>query len=99
MTGPSAASMWPEWLRGSALGRDGASPARPSRPSALLHDDEANAPGDRAAQLVGNGARCIRNALDRQAAAPQTSTEERRIGKECVRTCRARWSTSHQTKK
>src|SRR3546814_4196389 len=81
MTGPSAASMWPEWLRGSALGCDGASPARPSRPSALLHDDEANAPGDRAAQLVGNGARCLRNALDRQADAPQHD----RIARACVR--------------
>src|SRR3546814_12118171 len=79
MTGPSAASMWPEWLRGSALGCDGASPARPSRPSALLHDNEANAPGDRAAQLVRNGARCLRNALDRQADAPQPD----RIARAC----------------
>src|SRR3546814_20325597 len=26
-------------------------------------------------------------------------SEERRAGKECVRTCRARWSPDHQTKK
>src|SRR3546814_17073744 len=26
-------------------------------------------------------------------------SEERRVGKECVRTCRARWSRDHETKK
>src|SRR3546814_5686412 len=26
---------------------------------------------------------------------PETSSEERRVGKECVSTCRSRWSPSH----
>src|SRR3546814_17222090 len=26
-------------------------------------------------------------------------SEERRVGKECVRTCRSRWSPEHETKK
>src|SRR3546814_17139277 len=26
-------------------------------------------------------------------------SEERRVGKECVRTCRSRWSPAHETKK
>src|SRR3546814_19484287 len=30
-----------------------------------------------------------------QRAAEQVRTEERRVGKECVRTCRARWSPYH----
>src|SRR3546814_20842617 len=29
--------------------------------------------------------------------APASRSEERRVGKECVRTCRSRWSPYHQT--
>src|SRR3546814_12742637 len=29
----------------------------------------------------------------------QSRSEERRVGKECVRTCRSRWSPSHSNKK
>src|SRR3546814_18983588 len=29
---------------------------------------------------------------------PITRSEERRVGKECVSTCRSRWSPSHETK-
>src|SRR3546814_14404339 len=30
---------------------------------------------------------------------PQTRSEERRVGKECVSTCRSRWSPHHSKKK
>src|SRR3546814_17198545 len=30
---------------------------------------------------------------------PRASSEERRVGKECVSTCRSRWSTYHKKKK
>src|SRR3546814_12690292 len=30
---------------------------------------------------------------------PSTRSEERRVGKECVRTCRSRWSPYHYKKK
>src|SRR3546814_18562807 len=30
---------------------------------------------------------------------PERRSEERRVGKECVSTCRSRWSTYHQKKK
>src|SRR3546814_14492479 len=30
--------------------------------------------------------------MEPRAAAPHTRSEERRVGKECVRTCRSRWS-------
>src|SRR3546814_20534643 len=32
---------------------------------------------------------------DAQKSVMQTRTEERRVGKECVRTCRSRWSPYH----
>src|SRR3546814_17435424 len=34
-----------------------------------------------------------------QAIAPKLGSEERRVGKECVSTCRSRWSPYHQKKK
>src|SRR3546814_15739422 len=42
------------------------------------------------------GAGTIDARLDRLLADPQHQrSEERRVGKECVRTCRSRWSPSH----
>src|SRR3546814_17041105 len=48
----------------------------------------------------------IRDAAGRVVAAlavhapePRLSSEERRVGKECVRTCRSRWSPCHSKKK
>src|SRR3546814_11891975 len=35
----------------------------------------------------------------RAAGLPTVRSEERRVGKECVRTCRSRWSPNHQNKK
>src|SRR3546814_3420942 len=43
-----------------------------------------------------HGARCIvRGGLDLHRAADPHRSEERRVGKECVSTCRSRWSTYH----
>src|SRR3546814_16097779 len=36
---------------------------------------------------------------DRQREGDQTRSEERRVGKECVRTCRSRWWAYHKKKK
>src|SRR3546814_12913769 len=44
--------------------------------------------GDGAAGIAGNR----RDRLDRQG----LRSEERRVGKECVSTCRSRWSLNHQ---
>src|SRR3546814_16012870 len=37
-------------------------------------------------------------AADLAGEADALRSEERRVGKECVRTCRSRWSTSHKKK-
>src|SRR3546814_14540811 len=57
----------------------------------------------------GPSARVVRNRLSRHRFQPAEaacsampaamSSEERRVGKECVSTCRSRWSTYHLTKK
>src|SRR3546814_3299272 len=65
------------------------------RPGELLH-----APVDPAiAQvtvLVGHGRRHrIDQRLDEQAGVVLFRSEERRVGKECVSTCRSRWSPVH----
>src|SRR3546814_19372954 len=49
--------------------------------------------------MVGNGARgftytSVAVPIDFKAT-PLTRSEERRVGKECVSTCRSRWSPSH----
>src|SRR3546814_13786320 len=53
-----------------------------------------------AAMTTGDGARChrlvARRALPRAFWAKRS--EERRVGKECVSTCRSRWSPYHQQK-
>src|SRR3546814_18094157 len=36
---------------------------------------------------------------NRVAAERESRSEERRVGKECVSTCRSRWSTQHEKKK
>src|SRR3546814_13677858 len=37
--------------------------------------------------------------LENDAASPSLRSEERRVGKECVSTCRSRWSPDHYKKK
>src|SRR3546814_15368304 len=76
--------------------------ARPAR----QHDDEI---GDMAVHDEGFGAvQPIAAALDRRRgqldpahvpAAVVLRSEERRVGKECVSTCRSRWSPYHYNKK
>src|SRR3546814_16169240 len=47
----------------------------------------------------GNAARVSVAKESGQAADTIVRTEERRVGKECVSTCRSRWSPSHSQKK
>src|SRR3546814_7063136 len=59
------------------------------------------APGTRLRATERNGHACARRKqqiLERQAGlrhGPYRRSEERRVGKECVSTCRARWSPYH----
>src|SRR3546814_20112418 len=46
--------------------------------------------------MLGEALRLIRVYHDlKQKQAAERRSEERRVGKECVRTCRSRWSPSH----
>src|SRR3546814_11397821 len=86
--------------RGRGRGGENAAPASPLH--VIPHLDEVAvgiAEVDRADGAFGAGG-FDRAELDVDAAAPQVldkglqrqRTEERRVGKECVRTCRSRWS-------
>src|SRR3546814_6605829 len=44
---------------------------------------------------VPNIHRNVRVAAGTRIATPETRSEERRVGKECVSTCRTRWATYH----
>src|SRR3546814_9375256 len=46
--------------------------------------------------LRSNGRRVRRSIVPEM---PETRSEERRVGNECVSTCRSRWSPSHSKKK
>src|SRR3546814_11010075 len=58
-------------------------------------------PGDRtswgAFEMLTERSIAVQHQLAEQAAADRS--EERRVGKECVSTCRSRWSPYHQKKK
>src|SRR3546814_21055975 len=83
------------------------------RQMALVEGKEAALSPDRPAQYLGDAERGIASKLgwvypgfiedQRGRLRPQTQeesrSEERRVGKECVRTCRSRWSPYHKTKK
>src|SRR3546814_7969944 len=45
--------------------------------------------------LLGNTLLMSREKVDISALKPQARSEERRVGKECVSTCRSRWSPYH----
>src|SRR3546814_12930535 len=63
--------------------------------AALAHDDGAVMVLERAGDdLGGRGAAGVDQHDDRKA----VRSEERRVGKECVSTCRSRWSPYHYTK-
>src|SRR3546814_13436988 len=73
--------------------------AQATEAAPVVRRRQAHAPGERAAEV----ARILVAAfggdrLDRQARGLQRS-EERRVGKECVSTCRSRWSPYHSKKK
>src|SRR3546814_15243589 len=71
-----------------ALGRGDIRPA----PHVIAHDRHF---------VVGHAVAQIDHAQTRvtDVAAARIRSEERRVGKECVRTCRCRWSTYKYTKK
>src|SRR3546814_14733331 len=51
-----------------------------------------------AAGQLGAGVEDVAEALDRDAHLLEIRSEERRVGKECVSTCRSRWSPYHSKK-
>src|SRR3546814_2601849 len=63
---------------------------RRNRAPAFTHGPVSQTSSPRAARLVG---RLARAGSDR--ARPLLRSEERRVGKECVSTCRSRWSPYH----
>src|SRR3546814_18866665 len=48
---------------------------------------------------VGVDSCCFKSASCRGSDVSTTRSDERRVGKECVSTCRSRWSPSHSQKK
>src|SRR3546814_14972918 len=60
----------------------------------LCHRDTAPVAANRVAvRAENNGVHCCMNDSS------EARSEERRVGKECVSTCRSRWSPSHYKKK
>src|SRR3546814_13604013 len=79
---------WKPWLRGTLLGFPiGALPAGGSEePTFLSYTLERRLSRHR--EEFGHGA-------IEGVAGPEARSEERRVGKECVSTCRSRWSPYH----
>src|SRR3546814_19782213 len=48
---------------------------------------------------AGHAASATASSTNRAAGSEATRSEERRVGKECVSTCRSRWSPDHKKKK
>src|SRR3546814_14823069 len=53
------------------------------------------APGSRRTSWIRRQLIRLRRKMSRQSHAPFLRSEERRVGKECVSTCRSRWSPYH----
>src|SRR3546814_11826933 len=95
-------SDWSSDVCSSDLNTKPASPQQqaPSKPQARQADDKTRAEQD--AQEAANAAAKSRQsgtdkpmpAIDTKTDEPKRS-EERRVGKECVSTCRSRWSPYH----
>src|SRR3546814_13240147 len=69
-------------------------------PGALKENGEALASGLSSSVTLGVGQFCTNPGLFATIQAPETDafalrSEERRVGKECVSTCRSRWSPYH----
>src|SRR3546814_11428341 len=58
----------------------------------------AVAPASSSTAAAGRAALCAEDRAAPDDAAGHARSEERRVGKECVSTCRSRWSTYHQKK-
>src|SRR3546814_16009948 len=83
---PAAEKAWRDWLQTADY-----------RPVANIENRLPGAPGS---ALNHDTIGIIARASDGPvAAACTTRSEERRVGKECVRTCRFRWSPLHLKKK
>src|SRR3546814_13669519 len=50
---------------------------------------------DTRGRVIGFGGRTLANDPAKYLNSPATGSEERRVGKECVSTCRSRWSAGH----
>src|SRR3546814_4891906 len=62
----------------------------------LLREPGSRTGGHEPAREIPHGCRWLRALSHRQARGlPNTRSEERRVGKECVSTCRSRWSPYH----
>src|SRR3546814_17766694 len=73
----------------------------PGRPGAAL-DTVASAVSAATGSPPASASRARTSALRTSPLSPEACTgrsEERRVGKECVSTCRSRWSPSHYKKK
>src|SRR3546814_13599322 len=66
---------------------------------ALLADDPRHPPHDRRGHVLSVDGAAIRAHLARALRSVAARPDEPRVGQECVRTCRARWSPVHYTKK
>src|SRR3546814_14271979 len=68
---------------------------RSSRPARRCHSPTRCPCDRRSSDTTGSGTRCSRR-RDRE---PAVRSEERRVGKECVSTCRSWWSPYHYKQK
>src|SRR3546814_10770936 len=67
---------------------------KPGQPLALLEDD-ADEPRALCGREVARREQDLGEGADGGHRRAQFRSEERRVGKECVRTCRSRWSPYH----
>src|SRR3546814_5021079 len=86
-------SDWSSDVCSSDLFDDDATPKAPARkPAAKSSAPEAAAAATATATVAAQSTTAMDTA---QTPAPAARSEERRVGKACVRTCSSRWSPSH----
>src|SRR3546814_14332098 len=74
--------------------------ARGERPAVTQHDGrQLRARSVRRVDQAGEHGKFVGKRGRNIAEVPQQRSEERRVGKECVSTCRSRWSPMHKKKK
>src|SRR3546814_18345580 len=78
------------------LGRDGEQRLERRSPSATVAEAQSFMEGTKRILVFSDAGGTGRSYhADLGARNPQRRSEERRVGKECVRTCRSRWSPLH----